>query len=463
MRYLSTRGGEPCGFMQAAMRGRAPGGGFYLPQDWPQLTLDDIGAAARRPLADTVETLILRFAGLELDRELAGAAIREALTVFGHPAVAPLRELDPNLWLLDMVRGPTMTAADAEMQVLARLLDRTARARGDRHGGPTMLLATDGDDGPAAVEAFRDRTGVRLLVLFPSRGVSAAQRRGIVQSAVGNVWAVEVDGDASACRRLASEVLADEGLVDEVRLGSIGPENMVRVIVAAAVLLAASARLGAPHRTVTLGAPAGDSSVTFAAQALTAMGMGCGAIVLAEDAEGTLGAALHGGRYIGPDPAGGSSWPAGVERLYFEAAERRLLETSRAAQAFDATGAIDLPPKVRQRLNEQLRVAPVEPSEVRSAAMAARNVADEALDTASAAVVAAFRRFAADGQGPAIAPLLAHPAWSMERSEMDRAEPHTLPPPLRRPAADKGLHRLPADASALAADLRAFAGAGRAA
>lgn len=336
MRYISTRGGEPCGFLQAMTRGRGPGGGLYLPQDWPQLTLEDVSAAARRPLADTVEAMILRFAGLELDPELAAASVREALTVFGHPAVTPLRELDPNLWLLDMVRGPTMTAADAEMQILARLLDRAVARRG---GEATVLLATAGDDGPAAVEAFRDRSGVRLLILFPADGVSAAQRRAMTEASAGNIRAVEVEGDLAACRRLTANALADEGLVSEVRLGSVGPENIVRVVICAAILLACAARLGAPERTVTLGAPAEDCSVTFAAQALTAMGVGCGRLVLAEGGEGALVTALHAGRYVDGSRSGAadlsrpSAWPAGFERLYFEASERRLLETTRAAQA----------------------------------------------------------------------------------------------------------------------------------
>jgi len=460
MRYVSTRGGEPCGFFGAIVRGRAPNGGLCLPQDWPQLTLDDIASAARRPLAQTVEMLLLRFAGRELDPEMALPAVREALTAFGHPAVAPLREYDANLWLLDLARGPTMSAPDAEMQVLARLIGRTATERG---GALTLLLATDGHDGPAAVEAFRERAGVGLVVLFPADGVTPAQRQAMTDPGALNVRAVEVETDASGCRQLATAALADRRLATDLRLGSIGSENVGRVVVSAALLLAAGARLGAPERTVSFGAPAGESSVAFAAEALTQMGFGSGPVILADGDEGGLAGALAERRYGRSDASGSTRgmWSSAFERLYFEAVDRHVVETARAAQAFAEAGCIDLSPTVRHRLSQVVQPVSIQGSEVQGEVMAALNVAGERLDPASAAVAAAVRRSGATALGPVVCPRLSHPAWGWAEIPRDLAS--DLPPQLRRPAGAMRCDRLPADVEALGAYLRAFAGLSRAA
>src|SRR5580693_10091881 len=175
VRYISTRGeAPPLGFIDVTLAGLARDGGLYVPEAWPALDAATIAGFAGRPYAEVACDIISRFAVGEIDAGELARMAREAYDAFRHPAVVPLVQLASNTFALELFHGPTLAFKDLAMQLLARLMDHALRARAER---TTIVVATSGDTGGAAVEAFRDRSQVDLIVLFPQGRISDVQRR----------------------------------------------------------------------------------------------------------------------------------------------------------------------------------------------------------------------------------------------------------------------------------------------
>src|SRR6476619_2710793 len=188
VRYVSTRGeAPPLGFAEATLAGLACDGGLYVPAALPQLDADTIAGFAGRPYAEVAVEVIRPFVGDAIpEHELARMA-REAYGTFRHPAVAPLAQFGANDFLLELFHGPTLAFKDVAMQLLGRLMDHALTARGER---TTVVVATSGDTGGAAVEAFRGRARTDLFVLFPRGRISDVQRRMMTTVGDDNVHAL---------------------------------------------------------------------------------------------------------------------------------------------------------------------------------------------------------------------------------------------------------------------------------
>src|SRR3569623_3555692 len=175
MRYVSTRGQSPAiGFWDAVLAGLAPDGGLYIPEAWPRFLPEEMAAFAGKSFAEGAATVIGKFACVDIAPAERLEMTTAAYATFTHPAVTPIKELYPNLFLLELFHGPTLAVKDVAMQILARLYDKALKQQG-RH--MTIVAATSGDTGGAAVEAFRGASNARILVLFPEGRISAVQRR----------------------------------------------------------------------------------------------------------------------------------------------------------------------------------------------------------------------------------------------------------------------------------------------
>jgi threonine synthase len=199
VQYISTRGEAPSlGFSDAMLAGLAGDGGLYVPDAWPRLDAGAIAGLAGRSYAEVAVEVIRAFTDNSVATDLARLA-REAYGNFRHPAVAPLSQLGVNTFMLELFHGPTLAFKDLAMQLLARLMDHALAARGERR---TIVVATSGDTGGAAVEAFRDRRQVDLVVLFPQGRISDVQRRMITTSGAANVSAIAIDGTFDDCQAI---------------------------------------------------------------------------------------------------------------------------------------------------------------------------------------------------------------------------------------------------------------------
>lgn len=346
MRYISTRGQAPeASFADALLRGIAPDGGLYLPKTWPVLSPADVRASAARPYADTARQVLELFDGSALPASANEAAVARYQD-FHHTAVAPLVQLEPNLWMLELFWGPTAAFKDLAMQMMAPLADAALKARGARL---LLLTATSGDTGAAAVRAFAGAERVSLVVFHPEGRVSPVQRRQMTTIEADNVLNLAVRGDFDDCQGLVKSLLADDALRARGQLSSVNSINWGRLAGQVPYYVTASAALGGPDKPVRFVVPTGNFGDAFAGWVAKKMGAPVGELVAAVNRNDALARALNEGRYqrVRATPTASVSMdvqaPSNFERLVFEASGRDRDLTRELFTAFAHDGAVDIP------------------------------------------------------------------------------------------------------------------------
>jgi threonine synthase len=460
MRYVSTRGGAaPVGFAETLLGGLAPDGGLYVPETWPAFTPDQIAAFAGRPYAAVAAEVLARFVGDDIPRSVIDRLAAEAYATFAHPAVTPLKQIDAGLWLLELFHGPTLAFKDVAMQLLARLYDYVLERRGRTL---TIVCATSGDTGGAAVEAFRGAKHARIVVLFPQGRISEVQRRFMTTTAEANVACAAVEGTFDDCQAIVKALFADAGFRDEVDLSGVNSINWARVAAQAVYYFTAAAALGAPTRPVGFAVPTGNFGDAFAGFAAMKMGLPLDRLVIATYSNAIVARAFAEGRYARSavvatqSPAIDIQFASNFERLYFEAVGRDAAETRRAFDAFDATSAIDLPSQAFGRLADLFTGIAVDEAETTRTIAQTFEAAGEIIDPHTAVGVAAASRAAAS-DAPLVVLSTAHPAKFPEAVEAAIGRQPALHPRARSLfERDERIDRLPADTQAVKAYVRAF-------
>ena len=463
MRYVSTRGQSPAvGFTDTLLAGLAPDGGLYIPESWPAFTADEIAAFAGRPYAEVASAVLARFVGDDIPRATLDRLCAEAYATFAHPAVTPLEQLGPDLWLLELFHGPTLAFKDVAMQILARLYDHVLESRGRTL---TIVCATSGDTGGAAVEAFRGAKHARIGVLFPEGRISEVQRRFMTTTGQANVACAAVEGTFDDCQTLVKALFRDDAFKAEVDLSGVNSINWARVAAQSVYYFTAAVALGAPHRPVSFCVPTGNFGDAFAGYVAREMGLPVARIVVATNANDIVARAFQTGRYsqgtvaATQSPAMDIQIASNFERLYFEAVGRDAAETARAFAAFAQDSAIDLPTQAFGAMQSLFSGAAVDEAETAATIASTLEATGEVIDPHTAVAMAAAHRVAGSVPGPLVVLSTAHPAKFPEAVEaaISRA-------PALHPRAgglydrDERIDRLPADADAVKAYIRAFAG-----
>ncbi len=295
MRYISTRGEAPsASFTEALLTGLPRDGGLYVPESWPQLSAQTIAGFNGKPYQDVAFAVLQPFLGNEIAPADVKRMIREAYEHFGHPKVAPLVELSSGQWLLELFHGPTLAFKDFAMQVVARFIDHALTVRGER---VTIVVATSGDTGGAAVEAFRGRERVDLVVLFPMGRVSDVQRRMITTARDANIHALAIEGTFDDCQAIVKRLFNDHGFRDRLKLSAVNSINFARIIAQSVYYFTAAVALGAPERAVTFVVPTGNFGDIFAGYTARSMGLPIERLVIATNENDILVRALKSGRY----------------------------------------------------------------------------------------------------------------------------------------------------------------------
>ncbi len=295
MHYVSTRGeAPPLGFLDATLAGLARDGGLYVPDAWPRLDPAAIAGLAGRPYAEVAVEVIRPFvAGAVDDADLSRMA-REAYGSFRHPAVAPLVQLGVNDFVLELSHGPTLAFKDLAMQFLARLMDHALAERGERS---TIVVATSGDTGGAAVEAFRGRAQVDVVALFPSGRLSDVQRRMMTTVEDDNVHAVAIEGTFDDCQAIVKSLFNHHAFRDRVRLSGVNSINWARIVAQVVYYFTAAVALGAPRRKVAFTVPTGNFGDIFAGYVAERMGLPVDRLVIATNVNDILARTLATGAY----------------------------------------------------------------------------------------------------------------------------------------------------------------------
>jgi threonine synthase len=461
MRYVSTRGDAPeVGFVDAVLAGLAPDGGLYMPEAWPQLTPQEIAGFAGRTYADVCAEILFRFAGKEIDRKVIDVIAAEAYASFSHAAVTPLVQLGANRYLLELFHGPSLAFKDVAMQLIARLYDHLLHLQRRRL---TILCATSGDTGGAAVEAFRGGANVKVVALFPEGRISEVQRRFMTAAPEANVRCLAIKGDFDDCQAIVKACFQDQSLRQAVDLSGVKSINFARIIAQIVYYFTSAVSLGAPHRPVAFSVPSGNFGDAFAGYGAWRMGLPIERILVATNSNDILARTFETGRYArGPaqptqSPAMDIQSASNFERLYFEGVERNGLETARAFAAFSGTGAFAVPPRALDHMRQLFTGLSVSEAETAKTMLVTLNETGQLIDPHTAIGVAAAKRGLVAAHTPLVVLSTAHPA---KFPDTVQAATGVLPdlPSLAAGLAAKPerFDRLPADVEAVKAYVRDF-------
>jgi threonine synthase len=428
MKYVSTRGhAAPVGFLDAVLAGLAPDGGLYVPETWPSLAPSEIAAFAGRPYAEVAAKVVGKFAGDSLSPDALAEMCEDAYASFNHLAVAPLKQLAPGAFLLELFHGPTLAFKDVALQLLARLYEQTLTRLKRRL---TIVCATSGDTGGAAVEAFRGRANIRIVVFFPEGRISEVQRRFMTTADEDNVVCFQVKGDFDDCQAMVKAMFRDAQFARAADLTGVNSINFARIAAQVVYYMTSAVALGAPQRKVAFAAPTGNFGDAYAGYAASRMGLPIERIVVGVNANDILCRALQSGRYARAEvkktssPAMDIQAASNFERLYFETVGRDGLETERALEAFAAQGAIDIPPSSLGLMRELFAAAAVSEGETTRTILSTLNETGELVDPHTAVGLAAAARVGP--VSPATPMATAHPAKFPEAVQAACGSP---PPP----------------------------------
>jgi threonine synthase len=327
------------------LSGLARDGGLYVPEHWPILGAAALKSLRGRPYGEVAEAVIAPFIHGFMTTDELHDAIGSAYAGFGHPAVAPLSQLDSNHWLLELFHGPTLAFKDLALQLLARLMDWSLAKRGSR---ATIVCATSGDTGGAAIEAFRSSNRVSIFVLHPQYRVSDVQRRQMTTVLSPNVHNVAVEGTFDDCQTLVKAMFNDGQFRDRVDLAAVNSINWARIAAQVVYYVTSALALGAPERAVSFTVPTGNFGNIYAGYVAKRMGLPVGRLVVACNVNDILDRALATGRYE-VRPVTPSSSPSmdiqissNFERLLFEASGRDAAEVVRSTDGLARSGGFTI-------------------------------------------------------------------------------------------------------------------------
>ncbi len=347
MRYISTRGeAAPRGFEDVLLAGLAEDGGLFVPETWPTLTPAEWHALRGLPFAELSARIIHRFVGDALTFDELHALTRDAYASFRHPAVVPLVQLGPRDFALELFHGPTLAFKDVALQLLGRLFDHALARRGERI---TIVGATSGDTGSAAIEACRDRAAVDIVILHPEGRTSEVQRRQMTTVMSPNVANLAIQGSFDDCQDMVKAMFVDAPFRTDMRLAAVNSINWARIAAQIPYYVAAALALGAPEREVAVSVPTGNFGNVLAAWAAKRMGLPIKHFIVASNRNDILTRFLTAND-MSARPVEASLSPSmdiqvssNFERLLFELLGRDAPATARMMRDFRATGRMPVP------------------------------------------------------------------------------------------------------------------------
>jgi threonine synthase len=411
MRYISTRGQAPAlSFSEAMMTGLARDGGLYVPESVPVMPAAEIAALAGCSYEEIAFRVMWPFLGDTFSEDEFKGLIAKAYAGFGHAARAPMVQLGPNHFLLELFHGPTLAFKDFAMQLIGQMMQAALAKSGERI---TIVGATSGDTGSAAMEAFRGLSNVDVFILYPHGRVSEVQRRQMTTPAEANVHAIAIDGDFDEAQARVKDMFNDLAFRDGVRLAGVNSINWARVLAQVVYYFSSAVSLGAPHRAVSFTVPTGNFGDIFAGYIARAMGLPIEKLVIATNQNDILDRALKTGAYVtdGVKPSISPSMDIQVssnfERVLFDAYGLDGAAVS-ALMAELKTGGFAISQGALQMLRESFASGRCDEDETRATIRACFGQTGEVLCPHSAVGV----KVAADhlGATPMITLATAHPA-----------------------------------------------------
>lgn len=414
MHYVSTRGSAPTlGFEDVTLAGLASDGGLYLPERWPTFTAAEIGAMQGLSYVETAVRVMTPFVAGSLTpdelRELCTAAYGR----FSHDAVTPLVQLDHQHWLLELFHGPTLAFKDVALQLLGQLFERFLSRR-DTH--ITIVGATSGDTGSAAIDAVAGREKIDIFMLHPEGRVSDVQRRQMTTVRAPNVHNIAIDGSFDDAQALVKAMFNDPGFSGRVNLSAVNSINWARLMAQIVYYFYAAVRLGAPERSVAFSVPTGNFGDVFAGYVAAKMGLPVAQLMVATNVNDILHRALSEGDYsqgqVVPTatPSMDIQVSSNFERLLFDAGGRDGAALAAQMRGFESSRAMRLTNSQRDGASGLFRSARIDADSMTMAMRWAYDGAGQVIDPHTAVGLAAARTIDVDPAIPVVTLATAHPA-----------------------------------------------------
>jgi len=414
VRYISTRGEAPAlGFIDVTLAGLARDGGLYVPESWPAFSAAQIAALAGRPYAEVACEVARPFIGGTIaDADLARMA-HEAYGTFHHPAVAPLTQLGANMFVLELFHGPTLAFKDLAMQFLARLMDHALAQRGERS---TIVVATSGDTGGAAVEAFRGSTRVDVIALYPHGRISEVQRRMMTTHADANVHALAIEGTFDDCQAIVKGLFNHHAFRDRVRLSGVNSINWARIVAQVVYYFTAAVALGSPHRKVAFTVPTGNFGDVFAGYVAMRMGLPIERLTVATNVNDILVRTLETGAYevrgvtATASPSMDIQVSSNFERLLFDAYGRDAGAVRALMASLAQSRQFTIAPKALDDIRSRFTAERADEDETAAAIRTAQRETGYLLDPHTAVALAVAEKESRNPAIPMVVLSTAHPA-----------------------------------------------------
>lgn len=412
--YVSTRGEAPAlGFCDVMLAGLARDGGLYVPAVWPHLAPETIAGFFGRPYWEVAVAVIRPFVAGEISDSDLGRMANEAYATFRHPAVVPLDQIAPNQFVLELFHGPTLAFKDVAMQLIARLMDHVLARR---HQRTTIVVATSGDTGGAAVDAFAGRDNVDLVVLFPHGRISDVQRRMMTTAGAANVHALAVEGHFDDCQALVKGMFNHHAFRDCVALSGVNSINWARIVAQVVYYFTAAVALGAPARAVDFTVPTGNFGDIFAGYVAKRMGLPIRKLRIAANVNDILVRTLKTGIYevrevhATASPSMDIQVSSNFERLLFEASGRDAALLRGLMESLKQSGRFVLPDDVLAAVRRDVEAGRADEDETAAAIRTTWRETGDLVDPHTAVALAVADRDATDSSVPNIVLSTAHPA-----------------------------------------------------
>ena len=346
LKYISTRGIAPeLDFDDVLITGLARDGGLYVPKEWPKFSKNEIESMRELSYADLSIQVMKAFIGNSISSDDFDALVRDTYDKFGHPAVAPLKQLKNNLWLLELFHGPTLAFKDYAMQILGGLFDEALQRRKKR---TTIVGATSGDTGSAAIEACRNREAIDIFILFPKGRVSNIQQRQMTTVDAPNVHAIALEGTFDDCQDMVKSLFNDLEYRDKYNLSAVNSINWARLLPQIIYYFWAALALGGPNRKVSFSVPSGNFGNVFSAYAAKALGLPIENLVVATNTNDILSRFFNSGKMeikqVRPSlsPSMDIQVSSNFERLLFDLCGRDGSLTNEIIENFRTNGYFDI-------------------------------------------------------------------------------------------------------------------------
>ncbi len=431
MDYISTRGrAAALDFEGATLAGLAGDGGLYLPREWPRFSRAEIAALAGLPYAELAARIMQPFVGSSLTPERLRELTHAAYGRFAHVAVTPLRQLDERNWLLELFHGPTLAFKDVALQLLGLFFDEFL-AQGDQN--LTIVGATSGDTGSAAIDALAGRVKVDIFMLHPKGRVSDVQRRQMTTVLAPNVHNIAISGTFDDAQAMVKRMFGDPAMTGRFNIGAVNSINWARLMAQVVYYFAAGLQLGAPHRPVAFSVPTGNFGDVFAGYVAAQMGLPIERLIVATNVNDILYRTLTSGDYsqgtVTPTaaPSMDIQVSSNFERLLFDLGGRDGTALAAQMAGFEQSKAMQLTNAQRQGAAALFSTARADANDMSRALSWAWQNTGELIDPHTAIALHAARTADIDRSIPVVTLATAHPAKFSDAVERATGQRPPLP------------------------------------